>query len=272
MKSESKSNFSKKSDIDADFIDTVSTIKNSKSQSIIGDNDFVDTIHSSSEAKTKSSSSKKRHSSSKTSDESQNATKAFTEDDFIESSIYKTSKVEQSSDSKFDNSSYSSSSRHRRRHHHSRHSKSEEQLKEDEGVQIQSSDFSSSHKKPTPKLGMDLRLNQVDYEPKEKVNQQTSSIKIHKGRRKHKEKIELPKRTYARPILQKLTITDTNTNYLGFIEEQKIQLKHIQKSTNASRQMRALRESQQILMKYETTGDDFDEVERALSLRSPIKQ
>ena len=125
---------------------------------------------------------------------------------------------------------------------------------------------------PRVKYNMDLRLNPVNYEPALKTNVQTSVIKMrHKTRHRREQKFLFEKKNFTREKLQTVDTSDTNSNYINFIEEQKMKLKHIQKSTNLSRQMRALRESQQVQMKYETVNDNFDEVERYLDLGSPVK-
>ena len=96
--------------------------------------------------------------------------------------------------------------------------------------------------------------------------------KPEKRRRRKKHAIlDIPKRTKPIPTLQVMPPQDSNVNYLNFIEEQKLKLRHIRQGTNASRQMRALRQSQVIAHNYEIADDNFDEVERALQLRSPLK-
>ena len=218
----------------------------------------------------------------------------FGGDDFVESSISSShhSKSRHDSFSSRHSAASSSSSSHSKvsgSHRHVRSHKKIDQTKsifEDESVQIPSSSGAASllekpsQKKvlnhvpiqveqPRVKYNMDLRLNPVNYEPTAKANMQTSVIKM-RHHSKHK-KFHFEHKTYARERLQTMPTNDANANYVNFIEEQKMKLRHIQKSANMSRQLRALRESQQVEMKYETVADNFDEVERFLNLGSPAK-
>ena len=101
----------------------------------------------------------------------------------------------------------------------------------------------------------------------------TKPQKQEKKRRRRKKPVlfDFQRRSKPLPTLQVMPAQDSNVNYLNFIEEQKMKLRHIRQGNNASRQMRALRQAQVVVHNYEIADDNFDEVERALQLRSPAK-
>jgi hypothetical protein len=110
----------------------------------------------------------------------------------------------------------------------------------------------SKSEKPQPKrrLTLETDLGEIQCEPV--VEEPGEPAKPRKRRRKvhHGEDFPFLKRPSIVPTLQRMSAPEKEVNYLEFLQQQRLKLVHIQKGTNASRQMRALRQSHVVEMEY----------------------